>query len=112
MNELFRIHKPGSFSYHIVDLHDHLGGALNSLRFSEKFWESPVVQNAGFYTNRLSMSEMEDMAKKAGFNVVIQKIIKWKELPTAHAFMNSAFRAKSADELNVCTFVIKMFKPK
>jgi len=74
MKALHRAHKPGSLSRHVVDLHDHLGGALNSFRFSPRFWENRFVQRAGFYTNRLSMAEMVHMAEKAGFRVIIERI--------------------------------------
>ena len=37
--ELRRIISPNGMMSHEVDLRDHLGGSLNNLRFSDKFWE-------------------------------------------------------------------------
>lgn len=111
MQELFRTHRSGSLSRHLVDLHDHLGGALNSFRFSPKFWESKIVKGAGFYTNRLTMNEMISMAEDAGFKVTTPKIIKWEALPTPRDKMHASFQSTSEDELNVCTFVMVLEKP-
>jgi hypothetical protein len=111
MKELFRVHKPGSLSRHIVDLHDHLGGALNSLRFSQRFWESSFVRGAGFYTNRLTMAEMIEYAIQAGFTVRIEEIVNWPGLPTPRAYMNKLFRDKTEEELNICTFTVTLEKP-
>ena len=111
MRELYRMHKSGSISRHFVDLHDHLGGALNNFRFSSKFWESKAVHQAGFYTNRLTMDEMAAYARDAGFEVSIPLINKWKSLPTQKSKMHKAFHNKSEEELNVCTFLIILQKP-
>lgn len=111
MNELYRIHKPGSIARHVVDLHDHLGGALNSFRYSPKFWESNLVKGAGFYTNRLTMDEMLEMAEKAGFkNVRVEEIVKWQEMPTPINKIHDFASNKSEGELNICTFWMVMEK--
>ena len=110
MNALYRVHKPGSVSRHWVDPHDHLGGALNSFRFSLKFWESHWVQNAGFYTNRLSMAEVVKMAEKAGFYVTIEREHRWESLPTPRESMDASFEHQSDEELNVCTYLMIMEK--
>ncbi len=111
MKELFRVQKPGSLARHWVDLHDHLGGALNSMRFSSDFWEGKAVKQAGFYTNRLTMDEMIKLAEDAGFGVEIQRINKWDSLPTPRKSMHKMFQDKSEEELNVCTFLMIMEKP-
>lgn len=111
MKELYRIHKPGSLSRHWVDLHDHLGGALNNLRFSPAFWESRAVRKSGFYTNRLLMKEMAGMAEKAGFLVEIGEIHRWAVLPTAQGKMDGLFSGHSEEDLNICTFLILLTKP-
>lgn len=111
MNELFRTLKPGGLSRHWVDLHDHLGGALNSFRFAPWFWEIGAVRRAGFYTNRLTMNEMAECARNAGFKVKIEHIVRWASLPTPHDKMHKSFDVKSEEELNVCTFLIVMEKP-
>jgi hypothetical protein len=111
MQELFRVHKAGSLSRHAVDLHDHLGGALNSMRFSASFWESHWVRKAGFYTNRLTMEEMVSMAEDAGFIVHVDALQKWHNIPTPQDKMNTAFKHMSEDELNVCMFWMNLEKP-
>ena len=40
--ELFRILKPTGICVHRIDLKDHIGGALNNLRFSDLVWESSL----------------------------------------------------------------------
>jgi len=110
MKELYRVHKPGSMSRHWVDLHDHLGGALNNMRFAPGFWESKAVLRAGFYTNRLTMAEMVKMAEDAGFKVEVPYLNKWPSLPTPRGKMHQSFRGKPEDELNVCTFQMVMTK--
>lgn len=111
MHALFRAHKAGSISCHNVDLHDHLGGALNSLRFSERFWEQKAVQEAGFYTNRLTMDEMITAAQNAGFQTALKRVIKWQSLPTPREKMAAPYRAQSEEILNVCTFTLELTKP-
>lgn len=106
MRELYRIHRPGGLSRHWVDLHDHLGGALNSMRFASAFWEGAAVGGAGFYTNRLTMAAMTEMAEQAGFEAEILRVNKWESLPTPHGAMHQDFRGKSEEELNVCTFLV------
>lgn len=110
MHELYRIHKPGSLSRHWVDLHDHLGGSLNSLRFSPAFWESGWVRKAGFYTNRLRMCDMVDMARAAGFTVEVPRIIRWPSLPIDRRDIHVSLPQGTDDDLNVCTFLIVMRK--
>ncbi len=111
MHALFRAHKSNTLSSHWVDLHDHLGGALNSMRFSKDVWETSHVQHAGFYTNRLTMGEMMECAANAGFSVELAKVIRWRSLPTARADMHADFATKSEEELNVCTFLMHLVKP-
>ncbi len=110
MHELYRIHKPGSVSRHWVDLHDHLGGSLNSLRFSPSFWESGWVRKAGFYTNRLRMRDMVEMARIAGFIVEVPRIIRWPSLPIDRRDIHVSLPQGTDDDLNVCTFLMVMQK--
>ncbi len=110
MHELYRVHKSNSVSRHYVDLHDHLGGALNNLRFSPQSWEGNAVHRAGFYTNRLTMKEMVQYAQEAGFDVSLPIVNKWKSLPTEKSKMHKFFHDKSEEELNVCTFLIVLRK--
>ena len=78
MRELRRVIRPNGTCSHVIDLKDHLGSALNNLRFSERVWESDFMANSGFYTNRIRYSEMMDMFRQAGFSVEVVDVKKRK----------------------------------
>lgn len=67
MSECMRILKTGGCMSHRVDFTDHLGGGLNNLRFNDKFWESQFISQSGFYTNRISFSEMNSIMLNHNF---------------------------------------------
>ena len=90
--ELHRILKPCGIASHRIDFKDHLGGALNNLRFSERVWESNLFSQSGFYTNRLQSSIMLEIFKNTGFDVEIIDQRQWNDLPTPRHKMNSKFR--------------------
>ncbi len=92
MLELRRVIRPDGVSSHRVDLRDHLGGALNNLRFEERFWESDFVANAGFYTNRIRYGKMLSSFQQASFDVKVISIDRWDKLPTPRAKLLPAFR--------------------
>ena len=102
--ELKRIMKPDGICSHRVDLRDHLGGALNNLRFSEEVWESDWMANSGFYTNRIRFKEMLNLFKEVGFKVEVIKIEKWNKLPTNRKSLNQSFRSLSDEDLCVMGF--------
>ena len=110
LKELYRVHKKHSFSSHWVDLHDHLGGSLNNLRFSNKFWETKLIKNSGFYTNRLRMSEIVTIAKDSGFEVKIEEAYSWEKAPISKSSMHSSFHRFSEEEMRICTFLMFLFK--
>lgn len=89
--ELRRLTRAGGRSTHRIDLQDHLGGCLNSLRFSEKTWEGDLFSRSGFYTNRLRRSEIVDAAVQAGFTVLELEPDLWPALPTPRSVMDPAF---------------------
>jgi SAM-dependent methyltransferase len=93
----------GAFSNQ-VDLQDHLGGALNNLRFSEELWESDFFAKSGFYTNRIQYSEMLSQFREAGFKVDTVVSRSWPELPTPRQKLNSKFQGLPDAELNVRGF--------
>jgi hypothetical protein len=66
-NELFRVCRNGAQIVHHIDFKDHLSYGLNNLRFSDEYWEKPLVAKSGFYTNRLRYSEMINCFLEAGF---------------------------------------------
>ena len=82
MRELARILRPDGVCSHRVDLTDHLGGALNNLRFTQSTWESEWMANSGFYTNRIRFGRMMNMFSQAGFKAEIIGVDRWHRLPT------------------------------
>jgi SAM-dependent methyltransferase len=110
INELFRLLKTGGTCVHRVDLRDHLGGALNNLRFSDHIWESNLFFKSGFYTNRIRFDEMIGMFKTAGFSCKVVNVKKWDKLPTDRVFMNSYFASLPFDNLSVQVFDLVLKK--
>ena len=111
LNELFRVMKPGAHTSHNIDYQDHLAGALNNLRFSERWWESPLFANSGFYTNRIPAATMHRLFRKAGFRLIEEGFGRWGHgLPTPRRAMDAAFRAYGDDELCCRTSHILLVK--
>jgi len=79
--EIYRIIKPTGIISHTIDLRDHLGGGLNNLRFSNLVWESNLFKNSGFYTNRLRFSQIIKIFEDIGYDIDINIIEKWDNLP-------------------------------
>ncbi len=104
MTELRRIMAPGGVASHRIDLRDHLGGALNNLRFSDRVWEGAFFANSGFYTNRLSYSQMVQTFRQAGYAVDVRRVDRWQTLPTPRAKMAPQFRDRPDDDLLVSGF--------
>jgi SAM-dependent methyltransferase len=103
-NELHRLISPDGRMSHNVDLKDHLGGALNNLRFSEQIWESDFMAKSGFYTNRLQHVDIISNFERSGFHVLNGGVGRWKKLPTPVNRMNSMFRKIPKDELRIRSF--------
>ncbi len=95
--ESFRVLNPGGIAVHRVDLKDHLGGALNNLRFPEVTWESQLFRRSGFYTNRTRFRKLVALFEKAGFECRAPRIVRWDFLPTPRGKMAQDF-ARLADE--------------
>lgn len=75
----FRILKStGKFSAQI-DFRDHLGGQHTNLAFSNAIWESYLFKNSGFYTNRISPSDMMKRFEQVGFKEIIISDVKYYE---------------------------------
>jgi len=104
MRECRRLLKPDGVCSHQVDLSDHLGGALNNLRFSEAVWESALFTKSGFYTNRIQFSAMLDYCRQAGFQVQVGEVRRWETLPTRRNKLAKEFRVLAEDELRVSGF--------
>lgn len=99
-----RVLKPGGVCSHQIDLRDHLSGGLNNRRFSDKVWESDVFANSGFYTNRISFSEMPVLFEQAGFTVDICSVRRWAASPIKRNQLAREFRGLSDEDLCVSGF--------
>ena len=106
MQELRRVIRSCGACSHRVDLQDHIGGALNNLRFSEQIWESRFMSNSGFYTNRFRFSEMMDLFRRAGFVAQVIKADRWDALPTARARLSHRFQHLPEDDLLISGFTV------
>lgn len=110
MRELRRIISSNGVCSHQVDLRDHLGYALNNLRFPEQVWESDFMAPAGFYTNRIRYSQMLELFKKAGFEVEVIAVQRWDKLPTPREKLSKEFRHLSDEDLCISGFSV-LLKP-
>jgi SAM-dependent methyltransferase len=109
--ELHRVMRSGGTAVHRVDLQDHLGGGLNNLRFSHRFWESSLVRGSGFYTNRLRCFQIVETFRDAGFQCDVVREVRWSEPPLVRARLDSAFRAIPDDELGILGFDLLLRRP-
>ncbi len=99
--ELRRVLRPGGRMSHQVDFKDHLGGKLNSLRFSPETWEGRLFSESGFYTNRLRLGEVIQAFEAAGFGVEVRACTRWSSLPTPRSAMDAAFAGMTEEDLLV-----------
>jgi SAM-dependent methyltransferase len=102
--EVRRMLKPDGIASHEVDLKDHLGGALNSLRFSRDTWEAGWMVASGFYTNRLRLSEILASMRAAGLEPEVTRVRRWDRLPTPRAKLAPHFQGMNDEELTVREF--------
>lgn len=107
--ETRRIIKPGGVASHQIDFRDHLGGALNNLRFSQRQWESDFMASSGFYTNRIPWVNMKQIFEEQGFSAAVIKRNHWPELPTNQAKMAAPYSSMNADDLSTwdCHVVLR-----
>jgi hypothetical protein len=101
LEELRRVITPTGNMTHQIDLRDHLGGALNNLRFSDAQWESSNWAQAGFYTNRLRYSEIIEACQNAKFKITTLQIRRWDYLPTPKSKMYDTFKNMQENDLNI-----------
>ena len=104
LQEFRRILKPDGVSSHQIDLRDHLGGALNNMRFSSKTWESNFFASSGFYTNRICFTHMMQLFDQAGFQASVFGVKSWPNLPTPRSKLAPEFRSLSDEELSILQF--------
>ncbi|MEO7775018.1 MAG: methyltransferase domain-containing protein [Steroidobacteraceae bacterium] len=106
LRETRRVLAPDGVCSHQVDLRDHLGGALNNLRFSDRTWEAGWMVSSGFYTNRVRFGEMLGMFAAAGFAYDLTDVQRWSQLPTRRSHLLPRFRDVPEADLTVSQFDI------
>jgi predicted SAM-dependent methyltransferase len=106
VREMRRVLRSPGICSHQVDLQDHLGGALNHMRISSRWWETDWMAQSGFYTNRLTMSEMLGTFERAGFVVEVIATERWDRLPTPRAALAPEFQTRDTQELLVKGFEV------
>lgn len=99
-----RLLAPGGAGAHRVDLSDHLGGCLNNLRFSRGLWESRLMAEAGFYTNRIRYQDMLARFAAAGLAAEVTRVDRWPELPTPRKALAAEFSDLAEEDLLVHGF--------
>jgi SAM-dependent methyltransferase len=104
LRELRRIQRPDGVASHSVPIKDIIGGKLNDLRFSEGIWESALMANSRFYTNRLRYQELLRLFREAGFEPEIVRKAEWEVLPTPRPKMAEQFALLSEEDLRISDF--------
>ena len=99
--ELRRIQRPDGVGSHYTAFGDILGGKLNDLRFHAQIWESSLMANSGFYTNRIRFTELLQLFREAGFAPQVTRSARWEALPTPRRKMSHEFAILPEDELRV-----------
>jgi SAM-dependent methyltransferase len=104
LRELARVLRPDGRSSHRVDLRDHLGGGLDNLRFRPKVWESRFFVRSGFYTNRITYSEM--LAAFARTHEVVETRVTqtWGVPPLERERITRELRDRAEEDLLVAGF--------
>jgi len=102
--ELRRIQRSEGVGSHCVSISDILGGKLNDLRFSRRIWESSLMANSGFYTNRLRYGELLRLFRVAGFDPKLRCVARCQKLPTPRRRMAQEFAMLPEEELLVSGF--------
>jgi SAM-dependent methyltransferase len=103
LQHLRRIVHPRGATIHSLDLRDTMGQSLNHLRFDESIWESDWFRSAGFYTNRLRVSELLRLAREAGFEPELDEVNRWPAIPMRRSRLHRTYRAMSDEDLLVAT---------
>lgn len=98
------LRQDGGVASHTVDLQDHLGGALNNLRFPEWLWEADWFARSGFYTNRIGCAEMMARFRTASFAAELRSRRNFAALPTPRTKLARPFRDRPEDDLRVAGF--------
>ncbi len=99
--EFRRITRPGGMHSHVVDLRDLLQEGLNNLRFSEGLWESGLMANSGFYTNRIRCLGLLERFRTAGFEPRVLTANRWARPPLPRSALAPEFRDLDEDDLSI-----------
>ncbi len=109
--QLYRIQKPGGHGSHLIDFKDHLGGSLQSLRFSQGLWEAPwFARRSGFYTNRLRLTQVIAHFEDAGFTVEVVSRASWPAPPLDPAKFDRAFAALTQHDIVTKGVMVRLAK--
>jgi SAM-dependent methyltransferase len=103
LQECKRVLRANGVMSHNIDFQDHINHSLNSLRFSEAVWESPLMRNSGFYTNRIRAGEMHDMVRSAGFTILQEGFGQWPTLPLSRDKLDASFKNLTDEDLLIRT---------
>ena len=105
MGQTHRVLRPGGVCSHVIDLKDHLGGGLDSLRFPSWVWEAhSFAARSGFYTNRLRYSKLLAIFEECGFRAHVASVRRWSILPTPRRALAAPFRDLPDEELTLSGF--------
>jgi hypothetical protein len=74
------------------------------LRFGAGIWESPLMANSRFYTNRLRYLELLRLFREAGFEPEVIRKAEWEILPTPRRKMAREFAVLPEEDLKVSEF--------
>ncbi len=107
LRELRRVTAPGGCGLHWVDLHDHLGGGLQHLRFGPAFWERPLAARAGIYVNRLGLSAHVEALQAAGFAVAVRERLVWPARPPGPRRPHRA-SVRPAEDDRICAAMLEV----
>jgi SAM-dependent methyltransferase len=105
--ELRRIMRDDGLAWHAIDFQDHLGGRLANLRFAPALWESRWMSRSGFYTNRVSASQVIALLRRSGLAVEVERRGLWPEPPITRRQMARDLRTEwSDDDLRTCSMSV------
>jgi hypothetical protein len=106
--ELRRIQSSEGIASHHISFGSVLGGGMNDLRFSERLWESPLIANSGFYTNRIHYEELMHLFRVAGFTPEVVRSTFWTTLPLTRREMVAPFANLTDQDLQVSTIHVHL----
>lgn len=110
LSECNRILRDDGVCSHSIDLKDHLGGALNNLRFPFSVWESNFFSQSGFYTNRIRFKRMLALFSRSGFKYEVINVENWDCLPIKRNQMMPEFALLENDDILISEFDVLLRK--